>query len=93
MASSESNTRGIALLACMCGGCLLMIPAAWLGNELLLRVELAPWLESVLGIVVAFTPMALLVRLTAKRLHQRFPDSPPGRILEAHERPSTHRRR
>jgi len=92
MSPTESNTRGIALLACMLGGCLLMIPAAWLGNELLIRVELAPWLESVIGIIIAFLPMILLGRFAVKCLDRRYPDSPPGRIPEAHERPSAHRR-
>jgi len=71
-----------------------MIPAAWLGNEVLvlIRVELADWLESVLGLLIAFLPMILLIRLGAKRLHLRYPDSQPGRIPEAHERPSAHKR-
>jgi hypothetical protein len=77
----------------MLGGCLLMIPAAWLGHELLIRVDWAPWLESVLGLVVAFCPMVVLVRIAVKRLHLRYPDSPPGRIPEPHERPSAHKRR
>jgi len=93
MTPSESNTRGLVVLACMFGGCILVIPAAWLGNELFRRIDLAPWLESALGIAIALLPMLLLVRFAAKQLQRRYPDSLPTRIPEAHERPSAHKRK
>jgi hypothetical protein len=91
MESSESNTRSLVFLACMMSGLFLMIPAAWAGHFLLSRVELADWMESVIGLAIALAPLVLLIRFAARRLELRYPDSAPGRIPEPHERPSSHK--
>lgn len=91
MSHTESTARGLIFLACVVGGLLLMIPAAWLGHLLLSRVDLAPWLESLAGLGIALFPVILLARIAVKHLNTRFPDSPPGRIPEPHERRSAHK--
>jgi hypothetical protein len=88
---TESNTRALIFFGCISAGLFLMIPAAWIGHTVLESVELSPWLESLLGFIIALTPTALLTRFAARKLDRRYPDSIPGRIPEPHERPSAHR--
>lgn len=88
---TESNTRALVFFGCILGGLLLVIPAAWLGHLILDAVEWPSWMESVLGLAIALTPLGVLIRLAAVKLDAHYPDSAPGKIPEPHERPSAHR--
>ena len=88
---SEIRFRSNLFMACIAVGMGLMPLSLWLYSVLMdaaSHLGLTPpdWLNSVLGLAMAFLPVTVCVQVARRHLRKRYPDSSPRRVPEAWER-------